>query len=63
MTCNVGSGDRIFRIIVGIAILGAGYYFQSWWGLIGLIPLGTALMKWCPLYVPLGFNSGAKEDS
>ena len=39
MTCNMGRGDRIFRGILGIAILVAGLYYQSWWGLIGLIPL------------------------
>jgi len=34
MKTNVGTIDRIIRIIVGCAILGAGYYFKSWWGLV-----------------------------
>ena len=62
MTCNMGGGDRIFRAIVGIAVLGAGYYFQSWWGLIGLIPLGTALVRWCPMYVPFGCSTAPKSE-
>jgi len=62
MTCNMGIGDRIFRVIVGIAVLGAGYYFQSWWGLIGIIPLGTGLVKWCPAYVPFGFSTASKAE-
>ncbi len=61
MKCNMGTTDRVFRAIVGIGVLGAGFYFQSWWGLIGLIPLGTALIRWCPAYVPFGWNTGAEE--
>mgnify|MGYP006307263527 CR=1 FL=1 len=61
MTCNMGSTDRIIRGVVGIAVLGAGYYFQSLWGLIGLIPLVTALIGWCPAYVPFGISTASKE--
>jgi len=63
MSCNMGSGDRIFRGILGIVILGAGLFFQSWWGLIGLIPLATSIVGWCPVYVPFGWNSGPKSES
>ncbi len=58
MTCNMGQGDRIFRGLLGLAILGAGFYFQSWWGLVGLVPLGTAFMAWCPFYVPFKIDTG-----
>lgn len=63
MSCNMGSGDRIFRGILGIVILGAGLFFQSWWGLIGLIPLATSIVGWCPVYVPFGWNTGPKSES
>jgi len=63
MTCNMGSGDRIIRGILGAMILGAGLYFQSWWGLIGLIPVGTAFIGFCPAYVPFGFRTGGKTDT
>lgn len=61
MTYNMGSTDRIIRGVVGIGVLGAGYYFQSLWGLIGLIPLVTALIGWCPSYVPFGISTASKE--
>jgi len=41
MKTNVGSLDRILRYILGFAILGAGYYYKSWFGLIGLGPIIT----------------------
>ncbi|MCU4174796.1 YgaP family membrane protein [Carboxylicivirga sp. N1Y90] len=61
MKKNVGSGDKTFRIILGIAIGVAGYYYQSWLGLIGIIPLFTALINWCPLYLPFGLSTCKKK--
>lgn len=57
MKTNVGFIDRVLRAIVGSTILGAGYYFQSWWGLIGLVPLLTAAFGFCPAYLPFGLNT------
>ena len=57
MKCNMGTTDRVLRAIVGIAMIGAGVYFQSWWGAIGAIPLGTALLGVCPAYLPFGLSS------
>lgn len=57
MKCNMGKIDRILRGIVGIAAIGAGVYFQSWWGAVGLIPLGTAVLGWCPIYLPFGIST------
>ena len=62
MKCNMGSGDRLFRGIVGIAVLAAGFFFGSWWGLVGLVFLGTAVLRWCPAYVPFGINTGGKAE-
>ena len=61
MKSNMGKTDRIIRSIVGIAVIAAGVYFQSWWGAIGIIPLGTALIGWCPAYLPFGISS-CKSD-
>ena len=63
MKCNMGRGDRMFRGILGVVILAAGLFFQSWWGLVGLIPLMTAMVAWCPAYVPFGFSTEAKKDA
>ncbi|MDF0534336.1 DUF2892 domain-containing protein [Shewanella yunxiaonensis] len=60
MQCNVGTTDKVIRAIIGLAIMAAGYYYQSWWGIIGIIPLLTAVFGWCPLYVPLGISSCKK---
>ncbi|MCK6621723.1 MAG: DUF2892 domain-containing protein [Calditrichaceae bacterium] len=58
MTCNVGKTDRIIRYVAGILIVAAGLYFQSWWGLIGLVPIATAALRWCPAYMPFKINTG-----
>lgn len=57
MQRNVGSLDKSIRIVIALIIFGVGYYYQSWWGLIGLIPLVTALVGWCPAYRLLGISS------
>jgi len=51
MARNVGGLDRAFRIVVGLVAIGAGFYFNSWWGALGFIPLLTGLVSWCPVYV------------
>jgi hypothetical protein len=61
MKKNIGSTDRIIRLVAGVAALGAGWYFQSWWGLLGLVFIGTALINWCPLYVPFGIRTTQGE--
>jgi len=57
MTRNMGSTDRIVRLIAGIALLGWGYAAQNWLGAIGLIPLFTATIGWCPAYLPFGIKT------
>ncbi len=57
MKSNVGGIDRILRIIAGIAIIAAGFYFNSWWGLVGLILLATGLMRFCGAYRLLGLST------
>ena len=57
MKKNVGTVDRVIRIILGLVILALGYKNQSWWGLIGLIPLLTGIMGSCLLYVPFGIST------
>jgi len=61
MKCNVGSTDRILRIIVGLAILALGFFFDSWLGLIGIVPLATGIFRWCPLYIPFNLSTLKKK--
>lgn len=62
MKRNVGNVDRIIRIVAGVAVIAAGLYFQSWLGVLGLIPIGTALIGFCPLYTLLGLNTCPAQD-
>jgi hypothetical protein len=62
MKKNVGGVDRILRIVVGLAVIGWGVYAQSWWGAIGVVPLFTALIGWCPAYLPFGISSCKTGD-
>ena len=57
MKANVGGVDRAVRIIAGVAIIAAGVVFKSWWGAIGVVPLLSGLLRWCPAYVPFGLSS------
>ncbi|MDE3140546.1 MAG: DUF2892 domain-containing protein [Pseudomonadota bacterium] len=60
MQLNVGSLDRIIRIAIGIALLALIFILpgkERWWGLIGLLPLGTGLFGFCPAYTLFGLNT------
>lgn len=63
MKPNVGSIDRIARVIVGLALLSMLLWVPGnvkWLGLIGIVPILTAVLRWCPAYLPFGINTGAK---
>ncbi len=62
MKPNVGNIDRILRFLVGFTLLGAGYYFKSWWGLVGIVPLLTATFRFCPAYLPLGMSTCPRSE-
>lgn len=57
MKINVGKPDKIVRIILGVVIIGLGAYFRSWWGIVGLVPLLTGFMNFCPIYHILGIGT------
>ena len=61
MTCNMGKTDRGIRLVIGIVIAVLGIYFKSWWGLLAVLPLGTAAIGWCALYAPLKISTVKKE--
>lgn len=58
---NVGNTDRIIRILIGLGIGVAGIWYESYWGLLGIIPIVTAFVRFCPLYCPLGLNTDCKK--
>ena len=57
MKTNVGSAYRIFRMVLGISLLAWGFISHNWLGAIGLIPLFTAFLRWCPAYLPFGIST------
>jgi len=55
---NTGTIDRVIRVILGLAILSLTVVGpKSLWGLIGLVPLITGLVGFCPIYKILGLDS------
>jgi vacuolar-type H+-ATPase subunit I/STV1 len=62
MKCNVGKTDKSIRTIAGVAIIIAGIVYGSWFGAIGVVLLGTALIGWCPAYIPFKIDT-SKNDS
>jgi hypothetical protein len=64
MIANVGSIDRILRIVVGLGLLSLVFVGpQTQWGLIGLIPLATGLFRFCPAYSLIGVNTCGTRKS
>lgn len=61
MTKNVGKIDKIVRIVIGVTIIAFGIINASWLGIIGIVPLATATIGWCPLYCPLGVSTCSKD--
>jgi len=61
MKKNMGKTDKTIRLILGVVIIALGIYFKSWWGLVGLIPLLTSFVSFCPLYAPFKISTIKKE--
>lgn len=60
MKTNVGSADKVVRIVAGVGLLSLFFILDGnmrFLGLIGIIPIATALMGWCPLYGMLGLST------
>ncbi len=58
MKANVGGIDRVLRIIVGAVLVALVFVGpQTPWGWIGLVPLVTALIGYCPAYSLLGLRT------
>jgi hypothetical protein len=58
MKTNEGTVDRALRIVAGLALVGlAATGTVGAWGWIGVVPLATGLLGWCPAYTLLGFST------
>jgi len=54
---NVGKIDKTIRIILGLAIIAAGVYWQSWFGVLGVVLFITAAVGRCGAYLPFGIST------
>ncbi|MCK9282756.1 MAG: DUF2892 domain-containing protein [Rhodocyclaceae bacterium] len=65
MKANVGGIDKTLRIVAGLGLVGASLAgLLPVWGYIGLVPLATGLMGWCPAYPLLGISTcGCKSET
>jgi len=66
MTRNVGNAERVIRAVAGLAILSLVFILDSnarWLGLLGLMPLATAAVGYCPPYQWMGINTARKDAS
>lgn len=60
-TTNVGSVDRLLRIILGVVLISLVFVGpQTPWGWLGLVPLLTGFLRTCPLYSLIGVNTCSK---
>ena len=58
MKFNVGTIDRVLRIVAGLVLIAlAATGTVGWWGWLGGIPLATGLFRFCPAYTRLGINT------
>ncbi|MBM3576631.1 MAG: DUF2892 domain-containing protein [Alphaproteobacteria bacterium] len=61
MEANIGKTDRIIRIVAGLLLLSLVFIGpQTLWGLVGIIPLATAFINFCPAYKLLGMDTLGK---
>ena len=63
MRLNVGTIDRVIRVVAGVALIGLAALGQiGLWGYIGIVPLATGLIGWCPAYRIFGLSSGPMDS-
>jgi len=62
MKQNVGNAERAVRVVVGLALIGlAATGTVGAWGYLGVVPLLTGVVGWCPPYALLGWNTCKKN--
>ena len=58
MRCNIGRIERVLRAVVGLGLIAITFVGpQTAWGYLGLVPLATAILGWCPTYALFGINT------
>ena len=63
MNANVGNTDKIVRLVLALALFSLFFLLpgnEKWLGALGIVPLVTGLVNWCPLYMLFGINTCSK---
>jgi hypothetical protein len=64
MKANIGTIDRIARVIIGVTLIAlAATGVVGLWGYIGVLPLVTAFVRFCPAYLPFGISTCATDKA
>lgn len=63
MKANVGGVDRALRVLIGLGLIAwAGLFQGPVWAYVGVLPLLSGLLRWCPAYPVLGINTCRSSD-
>ncbi len=64
MECNVGLTEQKLRVMAGLALIGVGaYYNTKTLAALGLIPILTGFVRWCPINQAIGYNGCSDKSS
>ncbi len=61
MKCNVGKNEQVLRIGIGSVMILSGLYNRRWWGIFGLVPIITGVLRYCPMNAILGIQNCKAE--
>ena len=61
MKTNMGGVDRGVRAVAGVALIAWALMGGPVWAWIGVVPLATAAIGWCPAYLPFGISTCGKK--
>ena len=61
MKKNVGSVDKIVRLVLGVGLVVLSFVVSPWFVIGAVIAFGTAFLGVCPLYIPFGINTNKKK--
>ncbi len=65
MEMNIGSVDKVVRILIGLGLLSLLFLLEGnarWWGLIGIGPILTVFIGWCPAYSLIGVSTNKPKS-